>query len=378
MSERKSWDVQPKRSAPAPTKAPEAPLPRRAVEPIRKQPVPIKSAPLPRSSAGVGAPRSNRQAPTRVTPQSKRSLTERRRGKRRTFQCVLLGITLTLAALLLYALWMPSLRITTVEAQGPGVEPAKQAVMQTLSGTYFFIVPRNSVFLIPMEQVRQAILNAVPEASAVSISRTSFTSLAIVTTPRAGAFLWCGTTIDMPRAEGCYEADVDGLIFKPAPGTIEVQMQNAQTDTASSTDAESTEIAESEAEQTPVAEPAPATAFGSANAQVRIFGTLSKELGEGESPVGLRVVSPSPLQNVLKFVDALRELGAPVTSLSIRGDEADLWLGGPTRIIYVLGRERQAAELAASALPTLNLKNGNYEYIDLRFPGKAYTKKFDE
>ncbi len=361
MSERKSWDVQRKRAPQAPARAPEPARTRRAVEPTRKQPVPVKTSPQARASAGVNAPRSNRQAPARVSPQTRRSLTERRRGKRRTVGYVVLGITATVLVLALYAVWMPALRVTNIEAKGPGAEGAKEAALQQLSGTYFFIVPRNSVFLMPAEQIRQAILTAVPEASAVSISRTSFSSLIVMTTSRAGAFLWCGTTIDMPRPEGCYEADADGLIFKTADGTEEIGSPAVETDVATSSE--------------PVA---PRTSYGNANAQVRIFGSLSKELAEGESPIGATVVSPSSLLNALKFVDALRELGAPVTSFSIRGDEADLWLGGPTRIMYVLGREREAVELAASALPTLDLKGGNYQYIDLRFPGKAYTKRFGE
>ncbi len=377
MSERKSWDVQPKRAPQAPARAPEPARTRRAVEPTRKQLIPVKTSPPARASAGVNAPRSNRQAPTRVSSQTKRSLTERRRGKRRSLLYVVLGITVTLVALSIYVLWMPALRVTNIEAKGPGAEQAKEVALQQLSGTYFFIVPRNSVFLIPVEQIRQAILTAVPEASAVSISRTSFSSLTVMTTSRAGAFLWCGTTIDTPRPEGCYEADVDGLIFKAANGTEVIDATSIATTVASSSDAEPVEPGVV-AEPT-IPEPvAPRALYGNANAQVRIFGSLSKELAEGESPVGASVVSPSPLLNALKFVDALRELGAPVTSLSIRGDEADLWLGGPTRIMYVLGREREAAELAASALPTLNLKGGNYQYIDLRFPGKAYTKRFGE
>jgi hypothetical protein len=71
----------------------------------------------------------------------------------------------------------------------------------------------------------------------------------------------------------------------------------------------------------------------------------------------------------------MRTLGADIVSIDIRGDEADLYTRAGTRITYVLGREQQAAGLAASAFPTLKLNDGSLLYVDLRFDSKVFFKK---
>jgi hypothetical protein len=111
---------------------------------------------------------------------------------------------------------------------------------------------------------------------------------------------------------------------------------------------------------------------------LRIFAPLDREVGEGISPVGARIVNHDAIPDALRFVKAIRGLNVPVSSLALRGDEADLWLSGPTRITYVLGTEEMAAQLAASVVPTLDFTNASVEYLDLRFSGKAYVKRYGE
>lgn len=241
---------------------------------------------------------------------------------------------------------MPAFRIHSVEASGPSSEAAKLVVHQYTMGTYAYILPRNSVFFYPKEKVRAAILDASPEVSAVSLTRTSFSSISVETTPRAKAFIWCGVSVDTPIPDGsCYDADIDGLIFK-----------KEQSDTASTT----------------------ASTTRSVHGEIRVFGALDRDIPAGGSAVRAHMISAKSIPNALKFVDAVRELKAPVSALAIRGDEADLWLSGPTRITYVLGHENDAALLAASTLPTISLTDGTINYIDLRFPGKAYIGRNGE
>ena len=80
---------------------------------------------------------------------------------------------------------------------------------------------------------------------------------------------------------------------------------------------------------------------------------------------------------MLRFVKTLKSLGANITSVEIRGDEADLYTTYGTRITYVLGREQQAASLAATAFPSLTLSNSSLLYVDLRFDSKVFFKKRD-
>ncbi len=344
MSEKKSWDVQakPRRVAP-PAPAPAAP-PRAAREPVRAAPVRVRE----QREAPAPAARVVRTAPKRA-PQPLGALRERRKKKRRFVRYLFLFVLILLIAGAFYALWMPAFRIQTVSANGPDADNAKTIASMKLVGTYGYIVPRNSVFFIPKSKIRSAILDAAPDVSAVSLVRTSFSSLEVRTTPRAASFVWCGTTVDTPFPNGaCFDADIEGLLFKAAEGT---------TTTSSST------------------EPNMAQSDGS---YVRVFSALDRDVADGQSPLRAHVVSSSRIPDALKFVGAVRGLGAPVSALAIRGDEADLWIGGPTRITYVLGHEEEAAALAASALPTLKLTDGSIQYVDLRFPGKAYIKRYGE
>jgi coproporphyrinogen III oxidase len=197
--------------------------------------------------------------------------------------------------------------------------------------------------------MREAVLASQPEIVALSIRRTSFSSIALMGTPRTKAFIWCGATIDTGFAEGgCFESDAEGLVFRQA---------GVNTSTVVLTTGDET----------------PATA-----GDLRIFAPLDREVGEGGSPIGARIVNHEAIPDALRFVKAIRSLNVPVSALALRGDEADLWLSGPTRITYVLGSEEMAAQLAASVVPTLDLTNGSVQYVDLRFSGKAYVKKHGE
>lgn len=326
MSAKKSWDVQPNKAKKEVAKlVPAAPTRRAPVAP---------AAPARRVAA----------KPAVVRPRTlpKGTLKERRKQKRSAARYVFFGLLIAIIAVAITLLWQPFLRIQEVSARGPGAETVSSIARSQLNGTYFFILPRNSVFLIPGEDIRAAVLDAHPEIAALSISRTSFTSLQIVATARANTFIWCGVVID-PRApsQACYDVDIEGLIFRPA--------EQASMGTASST-----------------------------GTKLRVYAPLDRELVGDESPVRARVSNAALLPDAVKFVGVVRELGVPVSSLALRGDEADLWLPGPTRITYVLGREQVAATLAASALPALDFASGTIEYVDLRFSGKAYIRRYGE
>jgi hypothetical protein len=261
---------------------------------------------------------------------------------------VLSGFLLVLIAVFIYVLWLPALRIEHVEASGPNAEAVAATARESVAGTYAHILPRNSIFFFSKDAMREAVIAAHPEVSALSISRSSFNSVKLSGTTRASSFIWCGTSIDLPLSDGCYEADAEGLVFRQAAVSTTTMVLS----TGSST---------------------PASA-----GDLRIFSPLIPERAEGESPVGASVNRAESIPDALRFVKAIRGMGLPVSSLALRDDEADLWLSGPTRITYVLGHEEEAAQLAASVIPTLSLTDGTIQYLDLRFKGKAYLKRFGE
>ncbi|MES2225190.1 MAG: hypothetical protein V4480_00070 [Patescibacteria group bacterium] len=336
MSAKKSWDVQPVRRVvrtPAPEQS-RVQAPRRPAAPAPSTPRPSRT-PAPASSNSV-------RAPLRPQPLPKGSLKQRRKQKRRYAGYVALFVLLILIAGFFYALWRPALRVQSVSVHGPDSETVQQIARSKLSGTYFYLIPRNSIFFLPTSKVRAAVLDASPDVAAVSFARTSFSSLEVTTTSRATAFVWCGTSIDTPYPNGgCFDADIEGFLFK-ASDPVSVG-------TASTT-----------------------------GTQTRVFDTLDRDIVEGQPPLRAHISYASALPDALRFVKAIRDLNVPVSALALRGDEADLWVGGPTRITYVLGHEEDAIQLAASSLANLTLTNGTIQYVDLRFPGKVYIKKYGE
>lgn len=260
---------------------------------------------------------------------------KKRRKKAKKALFIALGIVAVLLLILMtYLAWMPALRISAVEADGPNAEAVEAITREALLGTHAFVLPRNSLFFIPEEDIRARILEAHPGIEAVSIRARGLDTLAVSTIGRAEAYVWCGSARDL-LADTCYSANAEGLIFAPVPP-----------ETASTTEA------------------------------LRVYGPLVAQ--QGDSPVRARIESAPRIPEALRFVKAMRTLGADVNALSFRGDEADLYTEAGTRITYVLGREEEAAGIAASVFPQLSLNDGSIQYVDLRFAGKAYFKRVGE
>ncbi|CAN5699683.1 hypothetical protein BH11PAT2_BH11PAT2_05300 [soil metagenome] len=339
MSEKKSWDIQakPRRPAPAP-----APVASRPSAPVRRRVDTVVPTQKRAPARAEARPKAAPVQSLRPAPLPKGSLKQRRKKKRQTARYVFLFIFLAIVAGIFYALWQPFDRIQNISVQGPDADVAHQIVQTSLSGTYWHLVPRNSIFFIPSAKIRASVLDANTDLSAVSFSRTSFSSVEIRTTARASAFIWCGVTIDAPNADGsCFDADIEGLLFK-------------------------------------VADPSEIGTASSTTNHVRVFAGLDREIANNQSPIRAHVAYASAIPESLKFVQSVQQLGVPVSALAFRGDEADVWLHGSTRITYVLGHEKDAAELAATTLPNLTLTDGSIQYVDLRFPGKVYIKKYGE
>lgn len=301
MSAKKSWDVQRKSSTQATA---------RVVQSVR--------------------------VPAPISKEKKEPLKARRKKQRKAFRLFLFVFCALVICTLLYLLWRPALRISAVSVMGPSEQEIAALSLRVLEGSYLYVVPKNSIFFYPEKRLREEIVVTFPEVVAVSMSRSSFTSVAITAVPRMSAFVWCAPILpvtDDSDLFSCYDVDAQGLIFK----------ENFDQNTATST--------------------------------LHIFAGLEGDSLRIEgSPVGMRVAHAEVVPPALLFVKTMKQLGIPVESVTLRGDEADLRVGS-TRITYVLGKEAEAAQLAVSVLPQLNLTDGSVEYLDLRFVTKAYIKK---
>lgn len=329
MSANKSWDITPSRKPSRPA-APAARPPQRRFDDIRPT-APKKPAPAPVRAAPPVPTR--REAVRKSSPAPRAPLRARRKQARTRIATFAVFALLVVLGLMLAALWQPWLRVGTVAAKGPDADKLEAFVQTELVGTRFYVVPKNSIFFIPQQEIRAHILAAFPQVEAVSIAPAGLTTLAVTASPRASVMWWCGQSIGEP-SDSCYEADAQGLVFAPVPLD-----QRFATDSALS-----------------------------------LYAPLDSDIGSS-SPIGRTVKSASSLPQLIQFVKAMKELNANVVSVDIRGDEADLYTPAGTRITYVIGREQQAANLAASAFPTLNLNDGSLLYVDLRFDSKVFFKK---
>ena len=300
-------------------------------------------------------PRSAQSAPSQA--QRRESLKERRRKQRRIFFLGLGVLGLILIAGLVYLLWQPFVRIESVSAEGPNAEEAKLVAERAIEGTYLYVLPRNSIFIFPEGSIRRQILSTHPAITAVSIQRTGFTSIAVRNVPRTSAFIWCGPSA--ASSSSCYQADAEGFVFAPEEGTAAVMVA---------------------VEMNALTEPTEAAAKVVEDVDMSVLRVYAPLVGEGEAgtPVRAHVIGASRLPDALRFVKAIKALGVGVVSVEIREDEADLYTPEGTRITYILGRERAAADLAASAFPSLKIPAGAFEYVDLRFEGKVYVKRWGE
>lgn len=292
----------------------------------------------PKVSISVSVPVSKRNVTiTRGKKQrteSREPLKKRRKKTQKAFFVVVGVLVLVLVAAFFYIAWLPAFRISSVEATGPHAEEARLLAQRTLEGTHAFVLPRNSLFFIPESDVRGRILAEYPDIESVSISAKGLNVLSLTTQPRAEAFVWCGASPELSDGQ-CYSANAEGLIFAPVP--LEVS---------------------------------------STSEALRIYAAIEGQ--EGATPVTARISNASRIPEALRFIKAIQTLGASVVSVSFRADEADLYTEAGTRITYVLGREQEAAGIAASVFPQLSLNDGSVSYVDLRFSGKAYFKRANE
>lgn len=331
----KSWDIQPSKSGAAratgqkKTEAyaePRKKVVRLAPEPARERPR-LEARPVRRTEARGARPSQGTRGVV--------SLKERRKSRRKNVFISIVVILVLLCIVITGVLWQPFLRVQTVHTSGPHADELSQFVQEKLVGTQHLIFPKNSIFFIPTDEIRADILAHYPDIEAVSLSASGLTSLTVASTGRATAFWWCGTAY-MPIRGTCFETDTSGKIFNPID--------------ASTTQASTTPFI--------------------------LFGTYDGALSPN-SPLGGTLAGNHFIPDMLRFVKTIKGLGAPVTSAQIRGDEADIYTTTGTRITYVLGREEQAASLAATAFPTLDVQGSSLLYIDLRFASKIYFKKKD-
>lgn len=303
----------------------------------------------------------------------------RRQGRRRMLGLALILFLLVLAALL-YGLTQPALRISHVRVEGADEASAARMqaqAMQALTGSYYGIIPHNSVMFFAERRVRTMVLAGHLEFAAASIAHEGLTGLVIRVSPRTAVGQWCGLapTPGLPAQAGvtpyCYLYDPLGFIYAAVPGQ-DVAVIDAST--ATTTDATSSPQADATSAASSAAFVPPAPDIKTINA----FTLYAPLVNNVQEPLGATLAHAAQLPDAFAFARQVANLGSEVRAIVVRGDEADLLLASGTRVTYVLGHEQEAYAALLSAKSDLNLASGALDYVDLRFPGKVYLKKKGE
>jgi cell division septal protein FtsQ len=137
---------------------------------------------------------------------------QKARRKRRIIYSTLLFV---LAAGLLIASRVESLRIGNVIVTGASVIPkddVARAASDLMNEKYLWIIPKNNALVYPQEGIREMLYRKFPRFNSVALSVAGFETLEIGVTEREPFALYC-----LRNTTPCYFMDEAGFIFDLAP-----------------------------------------------------------------------------------------------------------------------------------------------------------------
>lgn len=157
--------------------------------------------------------------------------TKVRRRRERTRRILIYGgIVVVLAAFLASGLYLlPQLRITEVSISGNKTIEAgdiASTLRSSISGTFFFLFPRNAYALVRERKIQEMLTEAFPIFAEVSVDKTFPRSLAVMVREREPYAIWCveetyaeaeSVATEEEIGSTCFYIDTDGVAFTRAP-----------------------------------------------------------------------------------------------------------------------------------------------------------------
>lgn len=122
----------------------------------------------------------------------------------------------------LYGLYRPGINIREVEVKGTEVlkpEAVEQAFKDEISGKYFYLVPKSSIFFFPEKTLLSKLKSTFKRIDKISLGRSGFSKIIINLSERPEHYLWCGADFIEERGpeNECYFVDSGGYVFSKAP-----------------------------------------------------------------------------------------------------------------------------------------------------------------
>ncbi|MEK9209506.1 MAG: FtsQ-type POTRA domain-containing protein [Patescibacteria group bacterium] len=249
----------------------------------------------------------------------------RKRFLRRTLAFLFLSAGISAGIVALF--YLPQVKIRKVAVEGQEVLSADKIKMEAeevLAGKYLGLIPKNTIFLIPKNEIKRKILDDFSRVKKMSIKRDWPLSLAISIVERQGKALWCaGDT-------SCAFLDEDGMIFEPSP------------------------------------------VFSG-----RVFAKFLDERAQ-KSGLGQEMISPNEFRKLLAFKNFLEdEFGFQTDKMVLKDfGEYEFFMSAGWRIL--LNETESQSELFENFRIAfeneLKDKSENLDYLDLRFGNKIFYK----
>ncbi len=153
----------------------------------------------------------------------KRPLKERRRRARILLGALGAVVVVGIFVAAIAALNNQSLRVSDIEVVGAGYtreDLVRQVVSDEISGTFVWVIPKDSALMYPRGDVERAITETFPAVHSVDLRRKSLTALSVVITERIPDARWC---LVEEITERCFLLDPEGRIFAKDSGGAELQ-----------------------------------------------------------------------------------------------------------------------------------------------------------
>ncbi|MEK7136542.1 MAG: hypothetical protein AAB821_03055 [Patescibacteria group bacterium] len=164
---------------------------------------------------------NKRETAPHAREELRRQKTEKKRLRRRRLSSFYLVIFLILLGVGIYALQRPEFRIQSVSIVGSKVvnrAQAKIAVKKVLSGRYFFIVPRDSIFFYSRKSIKSNVSKISGYVASTSLDLNKSRVLEVNIHERNAKYIWCNKQVVDRVTSDCYFVDKNGLFFSRSSG----------------------------------------------------------------------------------------------------------------------------------------------------------------
>lgn len=145
-------------------------------------------------------------------PQS--NLKARRRKRRVWLVAGAFGVVVVLATLFSFAAHASFVRVMNIIVSDTGgitEASVERLVRKDLSGSYFFIFPRDNIFLYPKQTIQDSLRTEYAVIKDAKVRAKDFQTIEVALTLRQPAALWC------TQEGACGLMDEDGVVYADAP-----------------------------------------------------------------------------------------------------------------------------------------------------------------